>query len=148
VHAPGLAGYAALIPPIILLGTGLFMAVRASSFDASFGLMICISLLVSPIAWSHYLILISIPLAIVIQRLLYLDLPYKETKLAFLLCLILIVHVTTLNDAILLVANQKLSIASNPMVPFTATLISLIPTAGILGLLWLVRRVDQISFSS
>ena len=143
VDAPNLACYSALILPVILLTVGVFLAMRASTFDASFGIMTCVSLLIAPITWSHYLILALIPMAIVLRRLFALDLPKKETNLAILLGLLLCIPQTFLTDVMLLFADQSLAGSGNPTVPFTVTIISLIPAAAILGLMCLLQRVDQ-----
>ena len=145
LDAPGLAGPVAFILPLILLGIGLLLAARASTFDASFGLLICVSLLTSPIAWSHYLILTSIPLAIVAHRLLALNLPARETNLAILVGLLLSIPRAALNNVILMFAENSAD-ACSPVVPFAATLISLVPAAAVLGLIWLIRTVDELSW--
>jgi hypothetical protein len=143
VDAPSLAYYSALILPVMLLTVGVFLATRASTFDASFGIMTCVSLLVAPITWSHYLILALIPMAIVLRRLFALELPKKETNLAILLGLIFCIPQTFLNDVILLFADRNLAGAGSPTVPFAVTMISLIPAIAILGLMCLLQRVDH-----
>ncbi|MHC1697406.1 MAG: glycosyltransferase family 87 protein [Geobacteraceae bacterium] len=143
VEAPSLACYVSLILPVILLTVGLYLATRASTFDASFGIMTCVSLLVAPITWSHYLVLASIPMAIVLRRLFALDLPKKETNLAILLGLLLCIPQTLLTNVMLQFADQGLADAGNPTVPFAVTIVSLIPAAAIFGLMCLLRRVDQ-----
>ena len=46
----------------------------------------------------------------------------------------------------LMFADRNLADAGSPTVPFAVTIISLIPAAAILGLMFLLRRVDQIPF--
>jgi len=146
VEAPNLACYSAVILPVILLTVGVFLAMRTSTFDASFGIMTCVTLLIAPITWSHYLILALIPMTIVLRRLFALELPRKETNLAILLGLIFCIPQTFLNDVMLMFADRNLVDAGGPTVPFAVTIISLIPAAAILGLMFLLRRVDQIPF--
>jgi len=146
VGAPNLACYSAIILPVILLTFGVFLAMRTSTFDTSFGIMTCVSLLIAPITWSHYLILAVIPMAIVMRHLFVLDLPMKETNLAILLGLLFCIPQTFLNDVMLMFADRSLAGAGSLTVPFAVTIISLIPAAAILGLICLLRRVDQIPF--
>ena len=146
VDAPNLACYIALILPVILLAVGIFLAMRASTFDTSFGIMTCVSLLISPLTWSHYLILALIPMAIVLRCLFALDLPKTETNLAILLGLLLCIPQSFLNNVMLMFADQGISNAGNPTVPFAVTIISLIPAAAVLGLTCLLLRVDQLPF--
>jgi len=144
VDAPSLACYSALILPVILLAAGVFLAIRASTFDASFGIMTCVILLVAPITWNHCLILALIPMAIVLRRLFAVHLPEKETNVAILLLLLFCIPPSSLNYLMLMFADQSLIGVGSPTVPFSVTLISLIPAAAILGLMLLLRRVDKI----
>lgn len=143
VNAPNLACYSSLILPVILFAVGVFLAMRASTFNASFGIMTCVSLLVSPVTWSHYLILALIPVAIVLRRLFALDLPKKETNLAILLGLLLYIPQMYLNNVMLMFADQSMTGTGSPTVHFAVTIISLIPAAAVLGLMYLLRCVDQ-----
>jgi hypothetical protein len=144
VSAPALARYVSFAAPVVLLGAGLALALRARSFDASFGVLVCVSILVNPVAWSHYLILASIPLVILGRRLLDLGLPRKESYALLALCLLLLIPRTELRRIILLLGGQELVAGASPDVPFASALLSFIPALAVLGLLWLVWRLDRV----
>ncbi|MHB1158743.1 MAG: glycosyltransferase family 87 protein [Chloroflexota bacterium] len=56
----------------------------------AFGLMICIGILVSPIAWSFYLILALIPIAQVVEWLVRHHFPVQETNAALVVAMLLL----------------------------------------------------------
>lgn len=143
VSAPFLAPYVSATVICALLFMGLRLAIRTGSFDASFGILVCVSILVNPVAWSHYLILALIPLVIVGHRLYMLNLPKKETWSFFLIGLLLFIPRLVLRRFILNLYGLDITTKSAP-VPFVATLTALIPTVAILWLLWLVWQTKYV----
>jgi hypothetical protein len=141
--APAVARYISFALPLVLLGIGLTLSLRAHTFDAAFAILVCVSILVNPVAWSHYLILALIPLAIVGRRLFVLDLPKGETYALLTLGLLLFVPRTELHRLMLLLTGQEPAVGASSTVPFAVALLSLIPAAGVVGLLWLVWRLDR-----
>lgn len=142
VASPAMAHFVSWALPLGLLGIGLTLALRAKSFDTSFGILVCVSILVNPIAWGHYLILALIPLVIVGHRLYSLDLPRKETWCLLLFSLLLFIPKLGIRWFILQLTGNELS-AKSAQVPFAATLLTLIPAVAILGLLWLVWHIEH-----
>src|SRR6185436_10591234 len=55
--------------PIAGLLAGLALAFVCLDFDSSFGILLCVSLAVNPVAWDHSLLIAAIPIAIVLRRL-------------------------------------------------------------------------------
>jgi hypothetical protein len=74
-NSPKLAAISSYLITLAVLWIGLRMATRTSSFDTAFGLLTVVSILVSPVAWSHYLLLAVIPFAILVNRLSELGYP-------------------------------------------------------------------------
>jgi len=144
VSAPALAGCVALVMPLILLSVGLLMAMRARSFDASFGILVCASILVNPITWMHYLVLASIPIVIAGRYLFDLHFPKKESYIAISIGLLLFLSHRQLRPFELLLAGQELAVDKFSTVPFAVSLLTLIPTVAVLGLLWLVWHLERI----
>jgi hypothetical protein len=65
----GLAQALSLILPVLLLVASLRLSIKAKDFDISFGIMTCVSAVINPISWVHYLSLLIIPAVIISQRL-------------------------------------------------------------------------------
>jgi len=65
--------------PAALTTISLVVALRARAFDTAFGELVCVSLLINPVAWYHYLVLAFIPVAIAARRLQQLGLPTRLT---------------------------------------------------------------------
>jgi hypothetical protein len=141
--APAVARYISFALPLVLLGGGLTLALRAHTFDAAFGILVCVSILVNPVAWSHYLIMALIPLAIVGRRLFVLELPKGETYALLTLGLLLFIPRTELHRFMLLLTGQASVAGASSTVPFAVALLSLIPAMAVLGLLWLVWHLDR-----
>ncbi len=79
-----------LVLPIGALVAGALVAIRMGSTLWAFALMICISILVSPISWSFYLILTLIPCALIAEWLVSHKLPPGETSAALLVAILLL----------------------------------------------------------
>ncbi len=79
----------AALPAAALL-VGCYYAWRLSNAAWAFGLMICIGILASPIAWSFYLILALIPIAQVVEWLTRHHFPVRETNAALVVAILLL----------------------------------------------------------
>lgn len=145
--APGLAGGLAFVVPVVLLGAGLLASARLSrsSFDAAFALMVCVSILISPVAWNSYLVLTAIPVAIVAKRLLELQFPAFATNAAIMAGVLLMVPPATLNRIMIAMGDPALAVACRPVVPFPVTAISLVPLLAVLELMWLLWTMERFS---
>src|SRR5581483_10960290 len=67
--APELAAPLAFILPAAVVAVGIWLAAKARSFDTAFAVLVIISLPVSPVAWSFYLIPAVVPIVIAGFRL-------------------------------------------------------------------------------
>ncbi|MDX2032294.1 MAG: glycosyltransferase family 87 protein [Blastocatellia bacterium] len=139
--APMLAKLATPIFPAVLLLAGLWAAVRARSFDTAFGLLVGVGILVSPIAWTHYLMTSLIPAAILLRRLLENGASKGRVHLMFGL-----MAAFTIAGAGYSTVAQRLggdaAPGELPLVSFAAGLLTLIPMAALIGLLVLLWRSD------
>ena len=74
-NAPAIAPFISIAISFAMLICGLAFAFQARCLDTSFGILICLMILVSPVAWDHYLIPALIPLVIVAHNLISLKPP-------------------------------------------------------------------------
>lgn len=75
--------------PAVVLILASVVARRHRSFDAALGVMVCASIVASPISWSHYLVLVCIPIAYVIGWLAQQGFPRRETNVFLIIGLLL-----------------------------------------------------------
>jgi len=123
-------------------------AMRMRNPDAKFGLVCCVSALVNPIAWTHYGLL-AVPAVIWLWRRLHLlGYPSKETYAALAVSIALLVHSTNLHAIAVRLSGQIPQFGQSVTVPFAASLITLLPTAALVGLTYLVWRVDRVQAAS
>jgi hypothetical protein len=142
-NSPTMAVVSSYLITLAVLLIGLRSALRASSFDTAFGLLTGVSILVSPVAWFHYLLLAAIPLAILVCRLSELGFPRRLISwLCFFLCPLLI---TVNPNGILsrIIAGEKTP-EGVIIVTFAQGLLFMLPTASLIGILWLMWRLDGI----
>ena len=126
----------AALPAIILLGS--LIAVRRQRSEArSLGLMICVSVLVSPISWGHYLILAAIPAAEVASWLIRHRLPSRETNAALIVAMLLLPGNEWTRLALTIAGNTAMP-DGTVQIPFASALLTLGPavaTAALAALL-------------
>lgn len=142
-NSPTLASVSSHLITITVLCIGLVMALRASSFDTAFGLLTGVSILVSPVAWSHYLLLAALPFAILVNRLSELKFPRSFTvRLFIIMCPLL--FTSRMYGGLLHIIFSRETPESLPTVPFIPGLLLMLPTASLIGLLWLLWRLSNI----
>jgi hypothetical protein len=143
VAAPSLAYPAAILLVGIWLAVGLTWAAQARSFDVAFGMALCTSVLASPLTWCHYLILLVMPLSTVTRQVINLGFPRRYVYQLLLLTGLLSIPASLFHDTVLLFAQPPPTPAGSPIIPFTASLIDLIPAAAVIALLCLLRQLDR-----
>src|SRR5262249_40467097 len=129
--------------PIAVLYFGIRLALRGRCFDTAFGLLVGVGILISPIAWTYYLTLAMIPIAIIARRLWVIGYPRRISYLAFCLWLLLSIAGATYSYVARLFANHTTS-EGVPIVPVSAGLVTLTPAVALIGLLWLIWRLDNV----
>ena len=135
---PALAPFFSIAIPLTLLIFGFIFAFRARNIDTSFGILICVMILVSPIAWSYYLILALFPIAIAVRGLSFLNWPRKETNIAIFIGITFSFSARGLMPLLL---GNRIPEGLVAMLSFTAALLSLLPAVGLLALVWIVWRI-------
>ncbi|MGE0128861.1 MAG: glycosyltransferase family 87 protein [Blastocatellales bacterium] len=141
IVAPGLARWSMYAAPLAVLMLGLWLALRAKQFDTAFGALVCASLLVNPVAWTHYLVMGAIPMAIVARRLWAAGFPKKLSLVAVALS---IPTFSYLYIARLFSTPEmtKQDMVFHPVVGLLSLIIGLV-TLGWMWLVWLTERLES-----
>lgn len=140
--APLLAKIFIPLLPVALLLFGLRLAIRAREFDTSFALLVIVSVLISPIAWTHYLVFLAIPVVLLWERLQQQAFPVRFTRIVLGLSLPLtLTQATYVMTAMWFV--QGANAAGVPTVPFWAGLLTLFPLAILAAWFVLVWQSEQ-----
>lgn len=142
-HSEALASLCDLIAPIIVLLFVLALAWKAVNFDTSFGLLIGVSILVSPTAWTYNLVLAAIPIAIILRRLKVLEYPKKICYLLMFMLLMPTLGGGLYNALVLIFA--RLTPNNIPTLPFFTGIITLTPAAALSGILWVLWSLDAVN---
>ena len=131
------------LPALVLLAACLIVR-RQRSLDVSLGVMICASILISPVSWAYYMLLASIPAAQVIGWLIRHRLPVRETNLALLVALPLLPSYREWAFLAFAIAGQAPVESGQSALPFGPALSTMVPAVGVGLLGWLsVKLVDQ-----
>lgn len=142
--APAIAPFISIAIPFAMLIFGSIFALQARTLDTSFGILICLMILVSPVTWDHYLIPVLIPLVIVVRNLSSLNWPRKETNISLCIGITFFLSSALSSPGLyILLTDNKLAGRLGPTVSFTVSFLSLLPAMGLLGLLWLLRQLDR-----
>ena len=125
-------------------------AEESMNFDIGYGMMVCLSLLVSPLTWPHYLTLLAFPLAVTARRLRDLRFRRRETLLCAFAVLILLIPTFSLENFISsfstptdILPNES-GIQSEGQVSGAISLLFLLPTLSVLIILWLMRQLSRL----
>jgi len=140
-HAPVVAALVSAIVPIAFLSIGIAMALRCRNTDTSFGILVAASVLFHPVAWSHYLVLMAIPMVVAIQQLEKLKFPGRECFILLGVMLVLGIPSLQLHD--FQVSFGELQKSGATAVPFIVGLFGLVYSIGILILISLLWYFDQ-----
>lgn len=138
-YSPDLASILSFILPASLLLLVLWSAIKSTNFDMSFSLLVVVSILISPIAWDFYFLLLLIPFAVIIRSLFTLGLPRRETYIASVVFLVLLSYDPLLTIMFSLFPQT----AEVRIVPLGASLLTLLPTFGILMVIALIRHLGM-----
>ncbi|HKQ75801.1 MAG TPA: glycosyltransferase family 87 protein [Blastocatellia bacterium] len=154
----------AIITSILLTGAALILGLSASikayrygkasgtvNFDHAYGMMICVCLLLSPLIWPHYFILLAFPMAVIARRLRDLSFPRRQMLLGAIPVLILLIPAFSLEDFIVsfstapnIIPNES-AIRPDTPVSFAVGLLHLLPTSSALIIPWLISQLSRMS---
>ena len=122
--------------PALALALGCIAAARHRRLDVALAMMLCISLLISPISWDHYLVLAAFPAAILGGRIWRREESRASLNVAMLVALVLLLPVRTWMDLAVQVSGTP---EDGLAVSFWAGLLTYVPSVGVAALAWLVR---------
>lgn len=138
--SPELAALGGILAPLAVLVIGLCLARRAKDFDSSFGLLVCVSVLIGPTAWRPYLILAAIPISVAMLRLRgFKCRPWPSV------CLGVAISLMAMPSFLVLDVAERLGVRSGDIItaaPLTAFIITALPAFALLALAWLLWRTD------
>ena len=146
ISAPQLALPASLALVGAVLLAGLWMAYRTKHFETAYSIVICASLLVSPLMWPHYLLMLVIPLTVVALDLRALGFPRKPVLATAILGFACFFPRKAAENIATLFAISVDS-EGEALVPFAATAISFVPTLAALALMVWCDRLSKASES-
>lgn len=143
IIAPELAEYTACIIPLAILATGLCLALKTADFDISFGILICASLLVSPVTWYHYLVLALIPLTVLIKKNVEYNSSSRLMISSIFLLFVFLITQDTINNGI----KSLSGISYHNLLPyntsFSISIIAMLPAVSIICLIFLLWCVGN-----
>lgn len=120
--------------PLAVLGVAVVAAWRHRRLDLALGMMLCVSLLISPIAWDHYLVLAAFPIALLVGRIGRQEFDRGAVNFALIAALLLLLPVRSWMDLAVGVSGDP----SASTVPFLPALLTYVPSLGVGLLGWLL----------
>jgi hypothetical protein len=128
--------------PLLVLSGGLFIARRARQTDTALGIIIGISILVSPTAWVYNLVLAILPILILLRRLKRLQYPRKLCYLTILLLLTPVLGSVVYRSLGLL--TETTTSERLRALPFAVSVFTLAPAVCLIGLMALLWKLDDV----
>jgi hypothetical protein len=143
VEAPALARIASTLIPATVLILACAWARHLRSLSASLGFMVSISILVSPISWTHYFALLLIPIVQILSWLNRHHVPVREKNM-LLIIVILLLPPQDYWTLLVISLGQVAGLGSNSLEAF-AIIIPQLACAGVIGVLglWSAVLADQ-----
>lgn len=132
--------------PIFGLIVGLGLAFTCRQFDSAFGVLLCASLLVNPVAWDHSLLVASIAMAVVFKRLSQNRWPRAETIVS-VACFALAMFPQQGYMRPLAEWFGVLNASQVRVVPFVPGLATYLPLTSLLGWICLLKITDRRYFT-
>lgn len=144
ISAPGLERFLTFSVPIAVLIGGLWMALKARELDTSFGILVIVGILISPVAWSHYLVLALIPIAILIRRIMMITAEKEQIAVLAGLLFITIIPAEMFIKLAQILAPERYS-NGVMILPWWASILTLSYAIVLIGFLFLLLKTDRIT---
>lgn len=141
--SPVLARGIAAFLPLLLTIVGLILTYRVCKFDNAFTILVCISTLVTPVVWIHYLILTTFPLFVIGQQLYTQHFPRIETCVAIVCGLLLLVPGGQWEAWAVTLGAQTVLQGNAIVNPWILLVLTMLPALLVLTLIWLLYRLDR-----
>lgn len=143
IESPTAAGITSIVLPLLYIIIGLSWALKAKETNTALAILVCVSVLVNPIVWVHYFVILLFPFIILVNLLRSQDLPPLETiSLMIITAILFILDNTTLKNTVERFGLGT-EIEGNIQVSFLASLITLIPVILVIGYAILLWRIDR-----
>ena len=147
LHSPVLAKLTGVGLPLLALAFTLWAVSQIRSFDVGFAALMSVSLLLNPIAWTHYMVALCLTLALTLQRLQRMGWPRAWIILLGLAVGPLCLPTKTWALMTVMLAGQA-GADGQIVVPFWAAWFTAVPTLAALGVSWLLWRVERLAQQS
>jgi hypothetical protein len=134
-----LASFLSLAAPLGLLVWAFWFVLQKIDLDLEFAFMLCVSILVSPVVWIHYFVLLIIPIVVLIKHWLLAEVKFRDT-LSFMLTILLILFMYDHRIAALISLMGFQITGEDVLVPFHVSLLTLLPMITVLMLCLLIHR--------
>jgi uncharacterized membrane protein YhaH (DUF805 family) len=141
VYVPALATIATYAFPVFVLVLGLVLAEWAPTFDTSVGILLAVSLFVSPVFWYFYLLIAAIPAIVLVRRLCDRGFPREASVLAILAFVLMNFRPGFYERLARAFASSHTT--DRVTIPFAPGLLLFLPVVGFLLILWLLWRFDE-----
>jgi hypothetical protein len=145
LEAPPLIVAPQLAPLLSTAVAGLVLAAATwwlwpgRGLGAAYGVVAAVSILVAPISWSHYLVLLAIPMAVVLRWLSGHGWPSRETNIAMLLTMVLWLDWGSLVDILTGVRGAQSGVVQ---ASFAMSMVTQIPALGVCALIVFLAGLD------
>lgn len=133
------APYAAILFSALLTLVGLYFAMRSNAFDIAFGILVCASILVNPVAWIHYFTWLLIPMAVLGRYLYKFSFPHLESLWAFISFFILVYLLSFVSY----LAHFLVQLTAKHVPVNLVELLLYLPVFGVLILMGTLIRIDR-----
>ena len=133
VQSAQAAAVVSVVLPVLILLASLISIRKQRSEGIAIGLMICVSVLVSPISWGHYLILATIPAVEVGSWLIRHHLPPRYTNAALLVAMLLLPGNEWTTLALTIAGNTAMP-DGTVQIPFASALLTMGPAVAVAAL--------------
>ena len=138
VQLPSAAPIASVVVPAIALLVACYLTRTPFDLEWGIGVMLCLSTVVNPVAWPHYLVIMLPIVALVTRQLIGRGFPMRETSLAFLVGALLFVDHPRWEIWAFNIAGQTPAIEGGlSVLPFAPALFLLGPVVAVTALAWL-----------
>lgn len=128
------------MPAGLLLLTALMIR-RHIQHERAIAVAICLSVVVSPVSWSHYHVLLLLPMAHIAAWLRSRQFPPVERRLALIGCALLLLGLVDWTKVALLIADLLPRTGSSQSMPTIVSVVTMWPTFATVYLGWLVLRL-------
>jgi hypothetical protein len=128
VNLPSLAPWVSAGLAIAFLIVGLIMALRVTDMEIAFSIIICVIVLVSPITWDHYYVMLIISLVVLLHNLSDQSFPTWPTVIFIVLALMLFLFNDRIAEIIFaLNGGIELLQAKGNQITFASSLLEILP---------------------